>query len=91
MTIQERKDIIYHNYGADVDNLDSNQLRAFAEELDFLANDLEDQEALANTMKHEMIRAINDVALKYKDKFDTIYLYGNDVASIEFDDVDFEE
>lgn len=91
MTIQERKDMIYHDYGTDVDALDSDKLRALAGELDALADDLEDQEALANTMKDEMIRAISDVALKYKDNFDTIYLYGNDVADIEFDDVDFEE
>lgn len=91
MTIQERRDNIFHEYGTDVDTLDSSKLRGLAEELDALADDLEDQEALVNTMKDDMLCAIKEVAYKYKKDLGTIYLYGNDVEDIEFDDVDFEE
>lgn len=91
MTIQERKDNIFRTFGANVDEMDIEKIRKFAEELDSLAYDLEDQEALANSMKDDMLRAIKEVVQRYKRHFDVIYLYGNDVDDIEFDDIDFEE
>lgn len=91
MTIQERKDNIFRNFGADVDEMDITQIRKFAEELDSLAFDLEDQEALINSMKDDMIRAIKEVAQKYKKHFGSIFVCGLDVDVISDEDIECEE
>lgn len=89
MTIQKRKDLIFHNYGTDVDTLDSNKLRRLAEELDYLAEELEIQEAKVKAMKHDVIHALSEVADKYRDTFNTIYLFDGNISLIDEDDIDF--
>lgn len=91
MTIQERRDNIFHNFGANVDEMDIAKIRKFAEELDSLAFDLEDQEALANSMKEDMLRAIKEVAYKYKKHFGSIFVCGIDVDVMSDEDIDYEE
>ena len=90
MTIQEHRDNIFHNYGTDVDTLDSSKLRGLANELDYLADELEVQEATVNTMKHDVARTLSELANKYKNKFDPIYLFGGDISTIEDDDIEFD-
>ena len=91
MTIQEQKDNIYHNYGVDVNEMSTLKLRDLITDLDQLADDLEDQEALVNTMKDDMLRAINEVAQKYKKQFGSIYIFDTDIESITDEDIDVDE
>lgn len=91
MTIQERRDNIFRNYGVNVDEMSAIKLRDLITELDQLTDDLEDQEALVNTMKDDMLRAIDGVVRKYKQHFSTIYLFGTDVDDMTDEDIDFDE
>lgn len=91
MTLEERKDNIFHNYGVDVSEMSVLKTRDLIIDLDQLADDLEDQEALINTMKHDMLCAINEVAQKYKKQFGSIYLFGVDVDDMTDEDIDFDE
>lgn len=91
MTLEERKDNIFHNYGVDVSEMSVLKIRDLITDLDQLADDLEDQEALVNTMKHDMFCAIHEVAQKYKKQFSSIYLFGGDVDVMTDEDIDFDE
>lgn len=90
-SIQEMRDEIFHNYGVDVKEMNSEKIRQLSMDLDELGDALSDQEAIANTMKDDMLRAIKGVAQRYKKHFDTIYLFGSDVDQMDDTDIDFEE
>ena len=50
MTIQARKDNIYHDFGVNVEVMDAIRLRDLITELNQLADDLEDQETVIESM-----------------------------------------
>ena len=89
MTIQERRNFIFHNYGTDVDTLDSSKLRGLIQELDYLADDLKEREAKITTIKQEIIRALSDIADKYRGTFSTIFLFDGNISLIDEEDIDF--
>lgn len=91
MTIQQRRDEIFRNYGTDVDEMNSVRIRDLITALDQLADDLEDQEALVNNMKEDMLSAINEIAEHYKKYFDTIYLFGGNINEMTDEDIEFKE
>ena len=91
MTIQERKNNIYHDYGVDVGEISATKIRDLITELDQLADDLEDQEALVDAMKNDMLHAIDEIVQKYKEHFSIISLFGVDVDNMTNEDIDFVE
>lgn len=89
--IQELRNEIYHNYSVDVDEMDAHKVGNLIDALDELQGVLEEHERKLNSMRHDLIDAIHEIAEKYQDDFDTIYLFGNDVESIENDDIDVDD
>lgn len=90
-TIQEMRDDIYHNYGVDVEDMDSDKMTDLINDLDTLADALADQEAKVEEMKEDLTNTLSRFAEKYKEDFDSIYLFGGDIALVEDNDIDFDE
>lgn len=90
-TIEELRGEIYTKYGVDVDDKNSEEISDMIDDLKYLRVRLENQEEKVKYMKEDFLCTLETFKEKYKDDFDTIYLFGKNITLVDEDDIDFEE
>ena len=90
-SMQTMREEIYHNYNVDVEDMDADKLDSLIHDLQELSRERTFYEEHLNKMKADMIGAINEIADKWKNTFDAIYLFGTNIINMDDTDVDADE